>query len=159
MNSLVQRVLAEQSFQAQKMAKFRSAGKTLDLTKKNPLQEPKSPATRFKRSKACQASKQRLGFAINLVRFIVESENFRGAKMAAVLEDSLKPLLRFVADPDSIDFDDDLVFCIEALVKKSSSVSPCMMEVFPHLVSIQRKNNGCLANLLQCVNAFMVHGP
>ena len=78
--------------------------------------------------------------------------------MAAVLEESLKPLLRFVAEPDSIDFDDDLVFCIEALIKKSMQVSPCMIEVFPHLVSIQNKNHGCLANLLQCLNAYMLYG-
>ena len=56
--------------------------------------------------------------------------------MAAVLEEAMKPLLRFVAEPDVIDFDDDLVFCVEALIKKSRTVTPVMAEVFPHLVNI-----------------------
>lgn len=40
-----------------------------------------------------------------------------------VLEESIKPLLQLMIQPAQIDFDDDLVFCVEALIKKGRGCS------------------------------------
>ena len=113
----------------------------------------------LKRSKQASAASQRLGYCINLVRFITESEHFQGAKVVGILEESLKPILRYAADPSVIDFDDDLVFCIDALVRKQKAASPILQEVYPHLPKFQEKNKGLLANLVSCLNAYIIYAP
>ena len=36
--------------------------------------------------------------------------------------------------PTSIDFDDDIIFCICSLLKKSKKASPVLRKVFPFLI-------------------------
>ena len=55
---------------------------------------------------------------MNLIRFVAEHEVFVGQSVQ-VIETCIQPLLRFADQPEAIDFDDDLVFCIDALIKKS----------------------------------------
>ena len=56
---------------------------------------------------------------MNVVRFITEHEYFSGRTNCELIEELIKPLLYFMIDPKDIDFDDDLVFCVDALIKKS----------------------------------------
>ena len=65
-----------------------------------------------------KAANQRIGKLMNVVRFIAEHEYFSG-RHVGIIEETIKPLLKFLKDPTLIDFDDDLVFCADALIKKS----------------------------------------
>ena len=63
-----------------------------------------------------------------------------------------------MVNPKLIDFDDDLVFCIEALLKKAKGCSQIMMELYPYLILFQEKNGGILANLVSCLNSYIIYG-
>ena len=67
-------------------------------------------------------------------------------------------MLRYAEDPTKIEFEDDLVFFIDALIKKSKSCSLIQQEIFPFLKKFQQKYNGMLANLTQCLNSFVFFG-
>ena len=94
---------------------------------------------------------------MNTIRFIAENEHF-GGQAVSIIEVSLQPLLALMVDPSKIDFDDDLVFCIEALLKKAKGCSQIMMEIYPFLPQFQIKNGGILANLVSCMNSYIVYG-
>jgi len=137
-------------------------GKTLDISKKNKGKVTSnnnlhSPEKRMKRSKLVQQANQRIGRCMNLIRFVTEHEYFVG-KNVAIIEQCVKPLLQFADRPEEIDFEDDLIFCIDALIKKSRSCSPMMQELFPYLQKFQMKYNGVLANLTCCLNSYIIFG-
>ena len=71
------------------------------------------------KSQAVRASNQRIGKLMNVVRFITEHEYFSGRTNIEIIEEMIKPLLQFMTNLQDIDFDDDLVFCIDALIKKA----------------------------------------
>ena len=56
-----------------------------------------------------------------------------------MIEESCKPLLYYFEYPDSIDFDDDLIFFATAILKKSQKVSPIMAEIYPRLTKLLDK--------------------
>lgn len=62
---------------------------------------------------------------MNLIRFMTEHEYFVGESVQ-IIETCIHPLLRFADQPELIDFDDDLVFCIDAIIKKSRACSSIM---------------------------------
>lgn len=95
---------------------------------------------------------------MNVVRFIVEHSYFSGRTNTQLIEELIKPLLQFMVDPKEIEFDDDLVFCVDALIKKSQSVSKTMQDIFPYLENFQSKYKGVLANLTSCLNSYIVYG-
>lgn len=69
---------------------------------------------------------------MNVVRFITE-HNYFSNRFVGIIEETLKPLLAFAEDPTMIDFEDDLIFFIDALIKKSQSCSPTIQQIFPYL--------------------------
>lgn len=54
---------------------------------------------------------------------MTEHEYFGGQKFVKIIESNLTPLLKFAEDPMKIDFEDDLVFFLDALIKKSQNCS------------------------------------
>ena len=95
---------------------------------------------------------------MNVVRFITEHEYFSGRTNIEIIEDIIKPLLQYMVNPKDIDFDDDLVFCIDALIKKSQCCSKTMQDIFPLLENFQNKYKGILANLTSCLNSYIIFG-
>jgi len=65
-----------------------------------------------------------------------------------IIENNLKPLLEFIAKPNLIDFDDDLLYCIAAIIKKSKRVSETFMIVFKYLPDLHLKYKGVFGTLL-----------
>jgi hypothetical protein len=63
-----------------------------------------------------------------------------------------------MVNPSEIDFDDDLVFCVDALIKKARGVSQVLQDFFPLLAVYQKKNEGVMANLTSCLNSYIVFG-
>jgi hypothetical protein len=54
----------------------------------------------------------------NTIRFIAEQDYF-AANFLTIIETSLIPLFEYLVRPNSIDFDDDIIFCLNSLMKKS----------------------------------------
>ena len=111
----------------------------------------------MKTNKAVQAANQRIGKCINVIRWIVEFEFFTGEHIQHI-EEMIKPLLLFATRLNDIDFEDDLIFCIDSLIKKRKSCSPIIQETFPQLKNFQDQYEGKLANLTSCLNGFIVFG-
>lgn len=66
--------------------------------------------------------------------------------------------MEYIAKPTQIDFDDDLLYCISALIKKSKTVSPTFMIVFKYLPALHLKYKGVFGTLLQTINYYIVYG-
>lgn len=111
----------------------------------------------LKNSKKAQEANQKIGKSMNVIRFITEHQYFNGA-FINIIEASLTPLLRYAQDPSVIDFEDDLVFFIDALLNKSQGCSQTLAEIFPYLKKFQNKYQGMLANLTGCLNAYIYYG-
>jgi len=93
----------------------------------------------------------------NTIRFIVEHDYF-ALNFLQIIEDTLLPLFEYIANPSLIDFDDDIIFCLCSLMKKSKSVSPALRKIFPYLMEFQSKYNGVFGHLLQALNYYIVYG-
>jgi hypothetical protein len=83
----------------------------------------------------------------NTIRFIAEHEYF-AANFLQIIEETLLPLFEYLVAPSSIDFDDDIIFCLTSLMKKSKVVSPTLRKIFPYLPKFQIKYKGIFGNLL-----------
>jgi importin-8 len=68
----------------------------------------------------------------NTIRFIAEHDYF-AEHFLSVIEETLMPLFEYIVQPNSIDFDDDIIFCICSLLKKSKKASPVLRKIFPYL--------------------------
>ena len=87
--------------------------KTLDLSSKS-----KSLITTKKVSaKKCEF---RIKQCWNVIRYIAEHEHFSD-KMVNEIEVAAIPLIRYIEDPSKISFDDDIIFFISSILKKSKS--------------------------------------
>lgn len=98
-------------------------GKTLSL---------KSGKTKVTKHKISDKANIRINKCWNTIRFIAEHDYF-AANFLSIVEGSLIPLFEYMVTPDSIDFDDDIIFCLNSLMKKSKRVSPTLRKIFPYL--------------------------
>jgi hypothetical protein len=87
-------------------------GKTLNIKSKKGLSK-----------KGSSKSNIRINKCWNTIRFIAEHEYFVKSYLPTI-EDMLRPLFEYLVKPTAIDFDDDILFCICSLMKKSKTVSP-----------------------------------
>mmetsp|Transcript_30524 Transcript_30524/g.46787 ORF Transcript_30524/g.46787 Transcript_30524/m.46787 type:complete len:296 (-) Transcript_30524:1001-1888(-) len=164
-NSLVKQVVDTQTFISEKFKQFKleyeqKGGKfTLNVAKQT-IKASKyiEPKKRLNKNKHTKKALDHLHRCINILRFFTEHEHFSGKGFIQILEEEMKPILRYAANPEEIEFDDDLVFCIEALVKKQRGCDQVLLDIFPYLRLFQEKNKGTLANLTQCMNAFIIFG-
>ena len=95
---------------------------------------------------------------MNVIRFMTEHEYFGGQKFVKIIETNITPLLKFAEDPTKIDFEDDLIFFIDSLIKKSQNCSEIYQEIFPYLKKFQVKYKGMLANLTSCLSSYLFFG-
>lgn len=93
----------------------------------------------------------------NTIRFIAEHEYF-AANFLQIIEETLLPLFEYLVAPSNIDFDDDIIFCLTSLMKKSKVVSPTLRKIFPYLPKFQMKYKGIFGNLLQTINSYLMYG-
>ena len=102
LGSLVIRIQSELQQQEKKQLK----GKTLSFKAKKPVKTTSKKAN------------IRINKCWNTIRFIVEHDYF-ALNFIQIIEDTLLPLFEYIAQPSSIDFDDDIIFCLCSLMKKS----------------------------------------
>ena len=78
--------------------------------------------------------------------------------MIPVIEQCTVPLLQFVASPQDIEFDDDIIFFISSLLKKSKSCnSQILRDAFQYLPLFHAKFNHTLGPLLECLSLYMLY--
>ena len=78
--------------------------------------------------------------------------------MVPIIEECSLPLLRFVEDPDSVNFDDDLIFFISSLLKKAKSTdSVILRETFKHLPKFLVKFNYIFGPLQECLSLYTMY--
>lgn len=122
-----------------KAVKKMAKGKTLNLKK--------GTITPAEVSKSAQKANIRINKCWNMIRFIAEHDYFAD-RFLQIIEETLLPLFEYLVNPLDIDFDDDIIFCIQSLLKKSKQASPIMRRIFPVLVKFQEKYKGLMGNLL-----------
>jgi hypothetical protein len=146
MESLVDRIQSE--LQEQEGAEPKK--KTLSL------KGGKGRITGGKRGGNNAKSNVRINKCWNTIRFIAEHDYF-AANFLSIIETSLIPLFEHMVRPNSIDFDDDIIFCLNSLMKKSKKVSPILSKIFPYLPKFQEKYKGIFGNLLQTLNSYILY--
>ena len=77
----------------------------------------KTLKAKSKKSKNTKAN-IRINKCWNTIRFIAEHEYFVNNYLQ-IIEDTLIPLFEHLVEPSAIDFDDDIIFCLCSLMKKS----------------------------------------
>jgi hypothetical protein len=93
----------------------------------------------------------------NLLRLIAETDSFM-PYYSNELEEILKPLFEYMADPSMIEFEDDVVLIIKTFIKKTKHVSESMWKIFQCLSKVFEKNKLCFGNLLDTINQYMLVG-
>ena len=78
--------------------------------------------------------------------------------MVPVIEQCSLPLLKFMQDPDSVNFDDDLIFFISSLLKKSKSTNSAILrEAFQYLPKFLTKFNYIFGPLIECLSLYTLY--
>jgi hypothetical protein len=93
----------------------------------------------------------------NVIRLITELDTFMPT-YASSIEEQLKPLFEFMADPSKIEFEDDIVLTIRSFIKKTNQVSPVMWTLFPVMIKVFEKNKRTFGNLLDTLNQYIIIG-
>lgn len=125
MRSLVARIQKEVEGMQAKAAKKKGKGKTLNL-KKGTISSP------LEVSQMNEKANIRINKCWNTIRFIAEHDYFAD-RYLQIIEETLLPLFEYLVNPLDIDFDDDIIFCIQSLLKKTKEASPIMRKIFPVL--------------------------
>ena len=69
------------------------------------------------------------------------------------------PVLALMAEPDKIQFEDDICQLIKQMIRKQRTVSPALLEVLPFLEKTFIKNKHCFGSvLLDCLNYYLIYG-
>lgn len=136
-NSLAQRIEKEINHNKQK-------GKTLNIKNKKPV-------------RISSKANIRINKCWNTIRFVAEHDYFVSNYLNAI-EESLRPLFEYLAKPQTIDFDDDILFCICSIMKKSKCVSDSIKHVFRYLPQFHLKYKGIFGHLFQALNYYVVYG-
>jgi hypothetical protein len=75
-----------------------------------------------------------------------------------LIEEVLQPLIRCIAEPSKVSFDEDIVLLVTTLITSRESVSPLCWEVLPCLKAVQEKYSGAFFHLLGALTAFISYG-
>jgi len=65
----------------------------------------------------------------NIIRVVVDRSEYM-PHHAVAIEQMMKPLFFFLADPTQISFDDDILMCIKAVIRRIKCVTPVYWEIF-----------------------------
>ena len=144
LQAMVSRVMTEQLA----LVEARKTKKTLDM--------------RQGKVKKTKKSSKNIEFRIakcwSVIRYVAEHEHFTG-RMVPIIEQCSIPLLQqFMQAPDSVNFDDDIIFFISSLLKKSKSTNSAILrEAFPFLPKFLSKFNYIFGPLLECISLYTLY--
>jgi hypothetical protein len=92
----------------------------------------------------------------NIIRTVVFRHEYQGHQ--AQIEEILKPLYVFMVDPTKISFEDDIVMCVKAVIRKTKAVSQTQWDILSQLPKVLAKNKDSLGNILEATNHFLQYG-
>lgn len=91
----------------------------------------------------------------NVLRVICESDSFM-PRFAAQIENTMKPLFEYMADPSKVEFEDDIVLSVKSFLRKTGEVSPVMWTLYPYFQKVFDKNKHAFGNVLDTLNQYLV---
>ena len=57
-----------------------------------------------------------------MIRYVAEHPYFSGLEHITIIETTCRPLLQYIANPQNIDFDDDIVFFVTQMIQKRAQM-------------------------------------
>lgn len=130
---------------------------SMEAKSKKKTLSTKSKKNKPKRNGGQSKANIRISKCWNAIMFIAEHEYFIN-NFLAIIEQTLLPLFEHIVEPSSIDFDDDIIFCICCLLKKSKGITETNMKIFPYLPQFQMKYKGIFGHLFLALNYYIVYG-
>jgi hypothetical protein len=70
-----------------------------------------------------------IGKCMNIIRMLVEKKEYISA-FAEQFEEKLKPLYIYMAEPQKINFDEDIVIILKSFIKKCERITPTQWEIY-----------------------------
>jgi hypothetical protein len=74
------------------------------------------------------------------------------------IEQALQPLFEFIANPENIEFEEDICQTVTTLISVSKRVSTTNQIVYPHIFKVFTKYKMELGNLFQMLNMYINFG-
>jgi hypothetical protein len=93
----------------------------------------------------------------NLIRLLMDNEIFV-IKNLDLIEESLKPLVDYMENPNKIDFDEDLVAVIYLIIKYNKKVTGLCFSIIKNLYKYCDKLKGLYPDTYKLVNAYLAYG-
>lgn len=63
-----------------------------------------------------------------------------------------------MADPNKIEFEDDIILVIKCFIKKTKRVSNTLWTIYPCLQKVFEKNKKTFGNSLDAINYYLLYG-
>ena len=95
--------------------------------------------------------------SMNILRMIIEKKEYISA-FPEQLQEGLKPLFLFMADPTKIPFYEYIIIILKSFIKKTNRVSPTDWEIFHLFPLVLAKNSDSFGNLLDTINTYLLVG-
>jgi hypothetical protein len=92
----------------------------------------------------------------NVLRSIWETKDYIPAYLEEI-EKEMLPVFEFAAEPEKIDFDDDIALLISTSIKLSKKLSDTQKTIFKWFEPIHNKYKGVFGNLLVWLNMYIVY--
>ena len=93
----------------------------------------------------------------SVLRYVAEHSHFSD-QMVPVIEECSVPLLEFMQNPEEVNFDDDLIFFIDSLLKKAKSTNSRILQLaFQTLPKFLEKFNYIFGPLLECISLYTMY--
>ena len=93
----------------------------------------------------------------NVIRAISEQKHFYPIYLDSI-ETILLPMFDYIVNPKEIDFDDDIIQIIAALINSRGEISENMKKLFPCLVNFFEKYDKMFGSLFQTLNSYIYYG-
>eukprot|EP01022_Parablepharisma_sp_SALTPOND_P006054 TRINITY_DN1245_c0_g1_i1.p1 TRINITY_DN1245_c0_g1~~TRINITY_DN1245_c0_g1_i1.p1 ORF type:complete len:948 (+),score=72.74 TRINITY_DN1245_c0_g1_i1:10012-12855(+) len=93
----------------------------------------------------------------NVIRAISEQKAFFPAYLDSI-EAALLPMFNYLVDPTHVEFDDDMIQVITALITRRGGISDNMAKIFPYLPNFFEKYGQTFGSLFQTLNAYIFYG-
>ena len=93
----------------------------------------------------------------NVIRAMCEQKAFFPIYLDSI-ETALLPMFNYLVDLTNIEFDDDMVQVLTALITRRGSVSENMAKVFPYLTNFFDKYGQSFGSLMQTLNTYIIYG-
>ena len=93
----------------------------------------------------------------NIIKLLLNNKRFVD-KNYELIENSLKPLVAFMKEPQKIEFDEDIIYIIYNLIILREKVTGLCFSIIKNLYKYINKSEGMLLDTYQLINAYLAYG-